>query len=174
MSEILPFAPDVRLVIFDADDTLRRTIVPGQPCPRAPHEWELLPGVREVLGAVDWEGSGVRVGVASNQDQVGYGLIEAAMADRLLRDLVLAATDGRVRDPVIRYCPHVPEVVCDCRKPAPGMLLSILAECGVDPADTLFVGDAPSDAEAARRAGVRFVHATALFGPRRRAGAVTG
>ena len=32
-----------RLVVFDADGTLRRTTVPGQPCPRASDQWELLP-----------------------------------------------------------------------------------------------------------------------------------
>src|SRR5689334_11626787 len=36
-----------RLFIFDADDTLRHTLVPGQPSPRAADEWELLPGVAE-------------------------------------------------------------------------------------------------------------------------------
>src|SRR5205085_2553999 len=59
-----------RLVIFDADDTLRRTIVPGQPCPHAEGEWELLPGVRARLHRIPPD---VYIGVASNQDHVGYG-----------------------------------------------------------------------------------------------------
>lgn len=170
MSRRSPFGPGIRLAIFDADNTLRRTLVPGQPCPRAPDEWELLPGVRDVLGAVDWERCGVRVGVASNQDQVGYGHLSAATAGRLLRDMVLAATDGRVSDPVIRFCPHVLEVSCACRKPEPGMLLSIMEECAVTAERTLFVGDSPVDAEAARRAGARFVHASGFFDARRAAG----
>ena len=37
------------LIVFDADGTLRRTVVPDQPCPRAAGEWILMPGVREVL-----------------------------------------------------------------------------------------------------------------------------
>lgn len=167
MSERRPFGPDIRLAIFDADGTLRRTLVPGQPCPRAPDEWELLPGVREVLGAVDWERCGVRLGVASNQDQVGYGHLSAATADRLLRDAVRAATDGKVHDPLIRFCPHVLEEPCACRKPAPGMLLSILEECGVVPEQALFVGDSSVDEAAARRAGVRFALAADFFAPRR-------
>lgn len=164
MSRASPFDPEIRLVVFDADDTLRRTLVPGQPCPRAPDEWELLPSVREVLGAVDWPGCGVRLGVASNQDQVGYGLIDASTVERLLRDMVDAATAGKVRDPIIRYCPHVLEVECACRKPAPGMLLSIMTEGAVSAGETLFVGNAPTDAEAAWRAGVRFTDAASFFG----------
>jgi hypothetical protein len=40
--------PDYRrfgLYLFDADGTLRRTTVEGQPCPNRPYEWELMPNV---------------------------------------------------------------------------------------------------------------------------------
>jgi D-glycero-D-manno-heptose 1,7-bisphosphate phosphatase len=156
----------VRLVIFDADGTLRLTTVPGQPCPHAPDEWRLMPGVREQLGAFAWAASSVRVGIASNQDHVGYGLLTAELADTILRDMVLAATDGQVRDPIVRFCPHTLDIRCECRKPAPGMLLSIMQTAGASPEQSVFVGNAWSDEEAARRAHMRFVHAADLFAPR--------
>lgn len=156
----------VRLVIFDADGTLRRTLVPGQPCPHAHDEWELLPGVRECLTAIDWRGRDLRVGVASNQDHVGYGLIDDALARTLLRAAIDAATNNAVPDPVIRLCPHRLEEPCPCRKPAPGMLLDIMREVGAPAASTLFVGDAATDAEAARGAGVRFAWAKEFFAAR--------
>lgn len=154
----------LRLVIFDADDTLRRTTVAGKPCPHAPGEWELLPRVREMLSAVDWMRGSVRIGVASNQDQVAYGHLTHAMAHRLLRDMLVEATGCPTLDAVIELCPHALDVPCDCRKPAPGMLLRAMAAAGVTPAETLFVGDAPTDAEAARRAGVAFTWAADFFG----------
>lgn len=154
----------VRLVIFDADGTLRRTTVPGQPCPHADREWELLPGVRRCLTAIDWSGGKLAIGVASNQDHVGYGLVDANLARRLLHDMIDAATAGAVHDPEIRFCPHRLEEPCDCRKPAPGMLIDIMRARGLAPADTLFVGDSPVDAQAATAAGVRFVWARDFFG----------
>ncbi len=160
-----PFGAGVRLVIFDADGTLRTTTVPGQPCPHAPNEWTLLPCVRDVLGAVDWAGERIRVGVASNQDHVGYGIIDHETARRLLYDALFAATSGKVADPAIRFCPHLATDGCDCRKPAPGMLLSIMRECGAAPHETVFVGNDPVDVQAAERAGVRFIHARELFLP---------
>ncbi len=163
MTNDSPLGPGVRLVIFDADDTLRRTLVAGQPCPRAPDEWELMPGVRERLGAIPWTLLDVRLGVASNQDQVGYGLISHATAAALLRDAVVAATAGAVTDPVIRLCPHRPDAGCACRKPQPGMLLDIITECGVSAAETLFVGNSDIDCEAARRARTRFAWAHEFF-----------
>lgn len=154
----------VRLVIFDADGTLRRTTVPGQPCPHGSDEWELLPGVRECLTSMDWHHGALALGVASNQDHVGYGLLERNLAHTLLRDMIVAATNGAVRDPEIRFCPHRLDVSCDCRKPAPGMLLDIMRARHVAPAETLFVGDAHVDEQAARAAGVQFAWAGEFFG----------
>ena len=61
----------------------------------------------------------------------------------------------------VYHCPHHPKgqvaewaVECDCRKPAPGMILRAAKELGVSLADSFLVGDKPSDIEAARAAGV--------------------
>jgi histidinol phosphatase-like enzyme len=62
------------------------------------------------------------------------------------------------------YCPHHPEgsvaryaLACDCRKPAPGLILAAASEHGVDPRSSWFVGDILDDVEAGRRAGCRTV-----------------
>ncbi|MFJ1582558.1 HAD family hydrolase [Streptomyces sp. NPDC088197] len=44
-------------------------------------------------------------------------------------------------------------------KPAPDTLLAALVETGTDPADATYVGDMAVDQEAARRGGLRYVHA---------------
>jgi D-glycero-D-manno-heptose 1,7-bisphosphate phosphatase len=153
------------LVVFDADDTLRQTIVRGRPCPRAPGEWVLRPGVSETLGRVAWSGEhGLRLGLASNQDQVAYGLVSREMARRLLRDLAIAATGTAPADPALQLCPHAADAGCECRKPKPRMLLNIMEHYGVGPDDTIFVGNAEVDREAAARAGVTFMWAADLFG----------
>jgi D-glycero-D-manno-heptose 1,7-bisphosphate phosphatase len=57
------------------------------------------------------------------------------------------------------YCPHSPDDGCDCRKPAPGLLLRAAEELHIDLASSIMVGDKDSDLEAGRRAGcsaVRF------------------
>src|SRR3954469_23765035 len=82
---------DVRLIIFDADGTLRRTTVEGLPCPNRPGEWELIPGVRERLGEIDWGAGGARFGVASNQGGVGVGYLSLTAARRLLEEMVVEA-----------------------------------------------------------------------------------
>ena len=169
MSEPHPLS-SYRLVIFDADDTLRRTTVPGQPCPYRAGEWELMPGVREKLLPVPWETpGGPHLGIASNQDHVAYGRLSLAAARSLLRDLALAATGVIPADAAIQICPHPMNSTCECKKPRPEMLLRIMAHFGVPPEATLFVGNAPVDRDAAAAAGVGYCWADALFGTERKA-----
>lgn len=59
------------------------------------------------------------------------------------------------------HCPHHPEFdsfgngrPCQCRKPAPGMILDALRMFDVDPAASLLLGDKTSDIEAAHSAGI--------------------
>lgn len=152
------------LVVFDADETLRRTTVPGKPCPHSPGEWALIPGVREILGRVRWgHASAPRLGFASNQDQVGYGHLSLEMARRLLRDLAIAATGTEPAGPALQLCPHPIEAGCECRKPKPRMLLRIMEHYGVGPRETIFVGNDEVDRAAAERAGVDFIWASTLF-----------
>lgn len=60
-----------------------------------------------------------------------------------------------------RYCPYHPDAVVPAyaglhpwRKPAPGMLLDLMAQWPVDRQRSLMVGDQPSDLAAAKAAGV--------------------
>ena len=149
------------LVIFDADDTLRRTRVEGQPCPHGPGEWELLPNVRETLKHYDW--TRLRLGVASNQDHVSFALLSHSMARRLLRDMLEAAIGEPAARAFIRFCPHNRDDRCSCRKPQPDMLLDICASAGVAPASALFVGNAFTDLQCAMRAGTSFAWSEVFF-----------
>ena len=62
----------------------------------------------------------------------------------------------------VYFCPHHPQKAlpaylkeCDCRKPAPGMLLQGIAEHHIDPAaHSIMVGDKLSDMQAASKAAI--------------------
>jgi D-glycero-D-manno-heptose 1,7-bisphosphate phosphatase len=49
----------------------------------------------------------------------------------------------------IVFCPHVPEVGCDCRKPRVGLLTEIESTFGLSLAGEPFVGDSLRDLETA-------------------------
>ena len=49
-------------------------------------------------------------------------------------------------------------------KPAPDYLMIAMAEAAEDPSDTLYIGDMSTDYEAAKRAGIDYVHASWGYG----------
>ncbi len=62
------------------------------------------------------------------------------------------------------YCPHHPggivqptAIECDCRKPAPGLLLKAAKELNIDLHSSWMVGDILNDVEAGNRAGCKSV-----------------
>lgn len=154
----------VRLYIFDADGTLRRTTVEGLPCPNQPGEWEIIPGVRERLSQIRWGEGGARFGVASNQGGVGLGYLSLAAARGLLEEMVVEAF-GVAKPPPgsVELCPHTPHLGCPCRKPKPEMLLRLMRRFGASPEETLFVGDMDKDEGAALAAATRFMWAHEFF-----------
>jgi D-glycero-D-manno-heptose 1,7-bisphosphate phosphatase len=54
-------------------------------------------------------------------------------------------------------CPHGPGDGCECRKPAPGMVLRAARALGVRPQECVVIGDTAADVAAARAAGARGV-----------------
>ncbi|HEX8707071.1 MAG TPA: HAD-IIIA family hydrolase [Pyrinomonadaceae bacterium] len=154
----------IKLYIFDADGTLRRSTVPARPCPNRPGDWELIPGVKERLAEIDWGPGRAHYAIASNQGGVGLGYLTLAMARRLLEEMAVAAFDQPPPAGSIELCPHAPHAGCPCRKPKPEMLTRLMRRFRASKDETLFVGDTESDEEAARHAGVRFIRAEEFFG----------
>ena len=155
-----------RLIIFDADGTLRYCTVPGQVCPNTDEHWKLLPNVKEKLSTISWgsPGSGkVAFGIASNQAGIPKGYLSAETALRLLVDAAAAAVGFHPIEGSIRFCPHGKYDGCACRKPGSLMLEQLIEFWGVEPEETLFVGDMESDRQAAEKANCDFQWARDFF-----------
>lgn len=117
-----------------------------------PSRVRLLPGAAEAVR--DLRLAGRAVVVVTNQAGIGRGylshdLVAAANAE-LVRHLAAAGTEVDA----IYVCPHHPDDGCDCRKPAPGLLVRAAAELELDLGRSVMVGDKPSDLEAGAAAGV--------------------
>lgn len=153
-----------KLYVFDADGTLRRSTVPGKPCPNDNSEWELIPGVRERLAGIEWGPPGARFGVASNQGGVGLGYLTFNTARAMLELMVSRAFGVPPPPGSVEICPHAPHLKCPCRKPKPEMLLRLMRRFRAAPGETVFVGDMPTDEETAFNAGTHFMWAHEFFG----------
>ena len=151
-----------RLIIFDADGTLRRCTVEGQPCPNAPSQWELIPGVKEGIALLN---QNTQFAIVSNQAGVALGYLSKNMAQRLLDDMVEEAFGGieAVLKVNVFFCPHAPDAECDCRKPKPRLLEKCMNMALVGADETLYVGDMESDRQAAENVKCSFMWAHDFF-----------
>ncbi len=66
------------------------------------------------------------------------------------------AAGGRIDG--VYYCPHDWNAGCACRKPKPGMLFDAQREHQLDLSLTPYIGDDERDGEAARAAGMPYLH----------------
>jgi D-glycero-D-manno-heptose 1,7-bisphosphate phosphatase len=123
----------------------------------------VLPGVVEALLTLREHGHALVV--VSNQTVVARGLADEddVIALQLAIEASLVAAGAPAFDDFL-FCPHHPSatdpayrVACDCRKPAPGLILRACARHGIDPRRSVMVGDRPSDLAAGARAGCRTV-----------------
>jgi D-glycero-D-manno-heptose 1,7-bisphosphate phosphatase len=112
----------------------------------------ILPDAVEALHRIDV--SGHRIVLVTNQAAIGRGLLSLEEAEAINRQLVATLRRSGVEIDGVFLCPHRPEDACDCRKPAPGLILQAAAALGLDLAASLLVGDAVSDLQAGVAAGV--------------------
>lgn len=99
--------------------------------------------------------------VVTNQSGIARGYYTEADYQALTRQMREALAAQGVPLAGVYHCPHHPKgpvaayaIDCDCRKPAPGMILQAARELALSLPDSLLVGDKGSDIEAARAAGV--------------------
>lgn len=122
-------------------------------------DFEFVPGMLE--GARRLHEGGYLLVVTSNQSGIGRGLYTEADFDELTTWMKRRFAEAGAPLAGVYYCPHHPtEAVgnyrreCDCRKPAPGMLLAAARDLDIDLRSSAMLGDKTSDLEAALAAGV--------------------
>ena len=144
-----------RAVFLDRDGT----IIDDIGFVRRPDDVRLLPRAAEAIRKLN--GAGRLVVVVTNQSGVARGLLtEKDVAATNKRMLNLLDNHGAHVD-AIYYCPHLVEgtvteysIVCNCRKPRPGLILKAAEEHDVDLAGSVMIGDAVRDAQAGIAAGM--------------------
>ena len=126
------------------------------------HRWEdfaFMPGAVEGMRRL--QEAGYVLVIVTNQSGLARGFYTEAEYQTLTQQLLSELEQQGVKVEGVYHCPHhpkgsVPELAfaCDCRKPAPGLILKAVAALGLDVVNSILVGDKPSDIEAARAAGV--------------------
>ena len=152
MKQSKPF----KLIILDRDGVINYD---SKHYIRHVDEWKPIEGALETIAS--WSKSGYRIAIATNQSAIARNYITLEMLNAIHKKMLinLRKLGGEIE--LIKFCPHLPTAKCLCRKPKPGLILSILSSLNISPSDACFIGDKLSDAEAAENAKVTFFHVDA-------------
>jgi D-glycero-D-manno-heptose 1,7-bisphosphate phosphatase len=156
------------VLFLDKDGTL----IEDLPYNVDPGRVRFAPGARDAIRQL--AAAGFRFAVVTNQSGVARGYFSEADLSRLHQHLGGMLDELGADLAGFYVCPHLPTgvneyaIVCDCRKPAPGLLQRAARELGVELRDSWFIGDTWMDVAAGRQAGCR----TILVGPEHHLGRI--
>lgn len=124
----------MKLIILDRDGVIN---FDSDQYIKSPDEWKPIPGSMQAIARLTQRG--YRVAVATNQAGISRGLFDMKTLGAMHHKLHQTAQMAGARIDAIFFCPHSPEEHCECRKPQPGMLLSIGQRFGVSLRDVPMV-----------------------------------
>jgi D-glycero-D-manno-heptose 1,7-bisphosphate phosphatase len=137
-----------RGVFLDRDGVINSVIFRhGKPAsPRLLNEFQLEPGIEAPLERL--KAAGLRLFVITNQPDIERGLMDP-QALYCMNQIVMS----RLHVEAIEVCPHDDRDGCRCRKPKPGMLITLAERAGIELSESFVIGDSWRDTQAARAAG---------------------
>jgi D-glycero-D-manno-heptose 1,7-bisphosphate phosphatase len=122
-------------------------------------DFQFLPGVLDACR--EFVRAGYLLVIVTNQAGIARGYYDTRDFEKLTAWMRERFLEAGAPLAAVYHCPHHPEasieslrVACDCRKPAPGLILQAARELGIDLGRSFLVGDKLSDIEAGRAAGV--------------------
>lgn len=129
-----------------------------------PEQLELIPGAADAIKLINQKGW--MAIVVTNQPVIARNLCSIEELEFIHAKLETMIGNERAYLNAIYYCPHHPDagypeerkeykIKCDCRKPAPGMLLKAAKDWNIDLANSYMIGDRQSDVKAGEAAGCK-------------------
>jgi D-glycero-D-manno-heptose 1,7-bisphosphate phosphatase len=126
-----------------------------------PEQFEFIEGVFEAC--LHLQRLGYMLIIITNQSGIARGYYTIDQFSKLTSWMCHKFAINGININGVYYCPHHPDTgilpyvqKCQCRKPAPGMLLQAISEHNIDRKKSFMVGDKISDLQAAAAAGIGF------------------
>ena len=151
-----------RAVFVDRDGVINRMHYNAEfgtvDSPANPEEFHLLAGAGEAIA--EFNRMNLLVVVVSNQPGIAKGKFTPALLAAMEGKMAAGIEAAGGRLDAVYNCLHHPEakldeyrIVCDCRKPRPGLLVRAAGNLNIDLARSYMIGDGVTDVLAGRAAG---------------------
>ncbi|HLD25470.1 MAG TPA: D-glycero-beta-D-manno-heptose 1,7-bisphosphate 7-phosphatase [Candidatus Andersenbacteria bacterium] len=107
-------------------------------------DWEFIAQAPAALKKL--QQAGYKLAIVTNQSGIGRGYYTLADMQRLHEHMKKALREFGVEIDALAFCPHDPDLHCDCRKPAAGMGKQIEQQLGeIDYVHSWMIGDKERD-----------------------------
>jgi len=144
-----------KLILLDRDGVINQK-APEHDYIRSPEMLRLTEGADKAIARL--HKAGLKIAVVTNQRGVSRDLMsleDVSKVNTAIQKLVSKA-GGKID--AFYVCPHGYDDNCNCRKPAPGLLLKAMDRFHVKKERCIMIGDSNSDVEAAANAGVDCIY----------------
>jgi len=105
-------------------------------------DFRLLPSVIEGLKILSKDFTFI---VITNQSGIGRGIYTVDDTEKFNKKLVSELNKEGISIKKIYYCPHIPDKLCECRKPGTKHIMQAVKELNLDIQKSWVIGDHPSD-----------------------------
>ena len=137
-----------KVVFLDRDGTINRD---SADYIKSRAEFEFIPGSIEAIRKLTV--NGFTSIVITNQSAIARKYVTSEELDAMHSLMCRSAASGGGKITDVFFCPHMPGEGCECRKPAPGLILQARQKYNIELADAIMVGDSTKDIECGRNAG---------------------
>jgi D,D-heptose 1,7-bisphosphate phosphatase len=156
----------VKAIFLDRDGVINELVYHQEQevidSPFTVRQFKLMPGAAKAIKSL--RQAGYLIVLISNQPGMAKGQMSKETFEKIRKKMQTElGKAGGVPDGEY-YCFHHPEAVikqykakCDCRKPAPGLLLKAARDMDIDLGQSWMIGDNLSDVQAGKAAGCRTV-----------------
>lgn len=138
----------MKLVILDRDGVINEE---SDDYIKTASEWIPVEGSIEAIARLCQ--ADYRVIVVTNQSGIARGLLTLEDLHAIHETMQQAVANCGGRIDAIFICPHKPDDDCDCRKPRPGMLHSVMERLDTELVGVPLVGDSLRDVQSAMVVG---------------------
>jgi histidinol-phosphate phosphatase family protein len=116
---------------------------------------EIIPGVIDackILATLDFH-----FGVFTNQSVIGRGKCTLDDVNKINEFIQSEFRKKGIEIEFFFVCPHVPQDLCNCRKPLTAMGLAAIEKYGIDPSLSYMIGDNVTDVDFGNNLGMKTV-----------------
>jgi histidinol-phosphate phosphatase family protein len=118
-------------------------------------EFHFLPHVKEAIKILTEHEFNIII--ITNQSVIARGMTSVEELNQMHINMIkeIEKEGGKIVD--IYYCPHHPDDKCNCRKPAPGMLIKAIKDHHINPKKSFMIGDRMMDVKVGKKVGTRTI-----------------